>query len=129
MGSRSRDERVDVDGGRERLPGDLLRCGVIERERAAGVAGELRFVGGALLHQLRDAEIEELHLPALRYEDVGGLQVAVQDKVGVRVRDRIDHLIDEIQPLLHIEPLCVGELPSTYSSARNDCPSTATPAS
>ena len=59
---------VDVGPGRHGPAGHLFRRGVLGRERPPAVARQRRRFSGAgfLLEKLRDAEIEELHLPVSR---------------------------------------------------------------
>ena len=98
-------ERVDVGRGADRLAEDLLRRGVVGRERAAGELGQFRLLGAAVFEQLGDAEVEQPHFARLGDEDVGGLQVAVHDQARVRMSDRARHLQEQPQPGRHIERL------------------------
>ena len=85
-------ERVHVGHGRDRFAADLLRRGVVQREGAHAGA---RVLDHRLLavEQLGDAEIEQAHFAGGRHQDVGRLEVAVHDQVGVRVADRIADLL------------------------------------
>ncbi len=89
-------EGVDVRGRRDRAAGELLgrrvRGGEVECVRRLAVSGGLE--------DLRDAEVEELHAPVAGDEDVRGLQVAVDDEVRVRERDRVADLAEQLEPPL-----------------------------
>jgi hypothetical protein len=52
------------------------------------------------LHQLGDAEVEQLDLAVDADQHVHRLDVAVDDQVGVRVRDRREHVEKEPQPVV-----------------------------
>ena len=58
--------------------------------------------------QLGDAEVEQLHLAVGRHQDVRRLQVAVDDQVGVGVRDRRLHVEEQPDAVLDAEPLVVA---------------------
>ena len=46
-----------------------------------------------------DAEVEELYRAGRRHQDVGGLEVPVDDEVSVRVLHRLAHLAEQSYPL------------------------------
>ncbi len=94
-------ERVDIARRADRLAEDLLRAGVLRREGAAGFAGEFGLDGRAGVQQLGDAEVQQAHLARGGDEDVGRLQVAVHDEVGVCMRDGAGDLQEEPEPLSH----------------------------
>ena len=91
-------QAVHVAGGGDRLAAQLLRAGVLRGHRAVErrrrLAGVVR-VGG---DELGDAEVEQLGFALGRDPDVGGLEVAVDDEVLVRVADGRAHLAEERQP-------------------------------
>ena len=81
-------EGIDVGGGSDRLALHLLRGGELRRERAASVQGERGALPRSLLvQQLRDAEVQQLHDAVAGDQDVGRLDVAVDDQIRVRVLD------------------------------------------
>ena len=100
-------ERVDVGRGGDLAAGDLLGRGVLRRQGDAALARQHRhrFV---VAEQLGDAEIEQLHLAVAVHEDVRRLQVAVDDQVGVGVRDRRLDVQEEADACLDAEPLVVA---------------------
>ena len=51
-----------------------------------------------IVEQLRDAEVEQLHVAFVGDEDVGGLQIPMDDQPGVRVRDGARHQQEQAQP-------------------------------
>ena len=81
-----------VDRGARNLLGRHVRRGphhdarlrLVERRHGLLVSGETA-------HLLGEAEVEHLHPPVARDHDVGGLQVAMDDPLAVRVRDRVRH--------------------------------------
>ncbi len=95
-------EGEDVGAVVDRRPANLLRRHVPHRSdddardrEAGGGLGLLQpFEGdGCLrLHELGEAEVEELHPPVARQEDVLGLQVAVDDAGGVSGREALRDL-------------------------------------
>ncbi len=96
-----RAEGPHVGRRRDGLAQDLLRRRVGRSEKAelrAGLGGGLAGVVGT--EKLRDAEVQELDLSALRDEDVGGLQVAVHDEVAVRRRHRVAAVLQELEARL-----------------------------
>ena len=101
-------ERVDVGRGGDRAAGDLLGRGVLRRQRDAALARQHRhrFV---VAEQLGDAEVEQLDLAVAGHEHVRRLQVAVDDQVGVGVRDRRLDVQEQADAILDAEPLVVAE--------------------
>ena len=53
--------------------------------------------------ELRQAEVEHLHLAAAREEDVGRLDVAMQDAFGVRGVERVGDLRGDVEQVPQIE--------------------------
>ena len=53
-------------------------------------------VAAAVVEELGDAEVEELHLALVGHQDVGGLEIAVDDQPDVRVRDGARNLEEEL---------------------------------
>ena len=60
-------------------------------------------LGRVVLEELRDAEVEELHSPFAGHEDIGGLQVAVNDELLVSELDGRGHFEEELQPVRDAE--------------------------
>src|SRR6185437_3068907 len=74
-------ESVDVRGCRDRRAGDLLRRRIVRCQNAATEERELRRVCPAGLGQeLGDAEVEQANLAIPAHQDVGRLQIAVDDQ-------------------------------------------------
>jgi hypothetical protein len=109
-----RAERMHIGAGRRCLAAPLLGRGVVGREGAAGRLGQRRgrraARGGVVVEQLGDAEIEQLHLPGAVDQDVRRLQVAVQDQLAVRMRDRADHVLQQAHARAEVEPVAVAPL-------------------
>ncbi|HEY0178894.1 MAG TPA: hypothetical protein VGC30_04575 [Dokdonella sp.] len=85
-------ERVDVGRGRHRLAAELFGRRVVRRERCDGEFGR---AWRGRVEQLRDAEVEQLHGAGGVDEDVGRLQVAVDDQVAVRIGDGLADLSEQ----------------------------------
>ena len=95
-------ERVDVRGGADRLAAQLLRGGVVGRQRTHALAGELvRVVPRIGLEQLGDAEVEQLHVTFAVDQDVAWLDVAVDHEMAVRVGNGLEHDTKERHALGH----------------------------
>jgi hypothetical protein len=59
---------------------------------------------------LRDPEVEQLHLPIGAHQDVRRLEVAVHDQARVRVGDRFRRLKEQLEALSRIELMRVRVL-------------------
>ena len=88
--------------------GDLLRRGVIERQRPTAQARQLRLARFAIAQQFRDPEVEQLHPPLLGHEDVGGLEIPVNDEVRVRVLHGPQYLLKQLQARTDRQPMLVA---------------------
>ena len=81
----------------------LLRAHVLRRADQLAVLGEERLLGQPLLGRLGDAEVDDLgHRLAVvqRDQDVGRLEVAVDDPLLVGVLDGLADLDEQLQPLV-----------------------------
>ena len=90
--------RVDVQAAHL----GLLGAHVLRRADHLGVAGEERLLGEPLVGGLGDAEVDDLgHGLAVvqRDQDVGRLDVAVDDSLLVGVLDGVADLDEQLQPL------------------------------
>ena len=92
---------VDIGRRSDALAPQLLRRGESRREHACpvhrqGAAGRVV----AIVEELGDAEVEQLHRPVARDQDVAGLDVAVYDQIGVRVAHGAQHLEEQPHALL-----------------------------
>src|SRR5712664_135121 len=85
-------ERVDVGARVAAPPADLLRRDVVGR-----TDGGREAVPGEPASRLveRDAEVDDLHLPRGRDQDVLWLQVAVHDSVAMHVLERLADLLSD----------------------------------
>ena len=94
-----------------RALGELLGTGVDERanlrgrrERVAGGRGDGRGLGSlqsiGLRHVARETEVAQPQHAVLAVEDVGGLDVAVNDVLAVDVRQRAAELLAHVENLL-----------------------------
>jgi hypothetical protein len=81
-----------IDGSSEGLFG---RHVVGSPEERTGARRPVHLVHSGF--QLRNPEVEYLAVPAGRHEDVVGLQIAVNDPLGVRRTQRVEHLDDEVR--------------------------------
>ena len=101
---------VDVGAGRDLALGDLFRGRVGRGQQRIAGASELGDRGLAVvgLQQPRDPEIQQLHLAAGGDHDVGRLEVAMHDEVGVRVRHRCQHVEEELEAGVETHPPTVA---------------------
>ena len=84
-------QRVHVGGRGHRIAPHLFRARVLGREAALARAG-LGGAGAALLgHQGGDAEVEQFRVTIRGDQDVGGLQVAMDHQMLVRMRHGVAH--------------------------------------
>ena len=60
------------------------------------------------IEELRDTEVEQLHLPVVRHQDVGRLEVPVHDEIAVRVLDGLGHHEKELQAPGERQPVSVA---------------------
>ncbi len=110
-------QRVDVGGRGNRAAGHLLGRRVARRQHRAALLRQPRRV--LVVHQLRDAEIQELHRPGMVNQHIRRFQIAMHDQVGVRVRHRRQHIEEQAhaardrQPpfvAVHVNVIALDEL-------------------
>jgi hypothetical protein len=58
---------------------------------------------GAVVEQLRDAEVDELHLAVVRHQDVRRLDVAMENELAVRMRDGSEDIEEQPDARGHVE--------------------------
>ena len=96
---------VDIRGRGDGPARHLLRSGVFGREGADALArhqrGRRRRI--FILQELGNAEVQQLHAAVGGHQHVRGLDVAVDDQVGVRVREGVEHVEQQPQPGLHAQ--------------------------
>ena len=90
-------EPEDIGRGRRRVAAKLFGAGVARRQ--IGGSG-LRSVN-TVVDQLRDAEVDEFGGAVRSDEDIGRLDIAVDDEVAMRVGDSTSQLQPEIESSLH----------------------------
>ena len=93
------------------LPGTEKRmpaCG--QRTTAVDGCGVLRQRLGLYTGTNRDPEIENLDPPVGTDDDVGALEVAMNDAVGVRMRQCLSHLCAKMDDTLGRETFAADEL-------------------
>jgi hypothetical protein len=99
-------QRVDIGGSGDLTSPDLFRRGILGRQRDGALACQRAPL--VRLKKLGDPEVEELDLPVAGDEDVGRLQTAMDDKVGVSVRDRRQNVEEKANPGLYPERVRVA---------------------
>jgi hypothetical protein len=104
-------EGVHVARGRQRVAANLLGARVRRCHQAKSRARDRLIHGGeARVQQLRDPEVEELHLARAGDEHVARLEVAVQNEILMRMVDGGAHLAKQSKPAGDVEPLSVAVL-------------------
>jgi hypothetical protein len=100
--------RVEVGARRQRLAAQLLRRGVRRCPHELAAGGEAHgFRGERPSGEASEPEVEHLGVApetGLRHHDVVGLHVAMDDRLCVRARERIQHLGHQVQRLARLEP-------------------------
>ena len=92
---------IHVGAGGDGFTADLLRCRVMQGE-GAHFRTWMQGRGLAwIIQQFGDAEIEQAYLPTRCDQDVGRLEVAVHDQVGMCVADRVADLQEQFQACFH----------------------------
>jgi hypothetical protein len=100
-------ERVHICRRRNGLAGELFRRGVVGRERRGS---QFRCGPGNGIQQLGDTEVQKLHSPFRRDEDVARFQVAMNHQAAVSAGDDIAHFNEQSQPRAQVELPSVAEL-------------------
>ena len=104
-------EGVDIGRGRDGAAGQLFRRRILGRERPrVARVSSVASPASSRLEQLRDAEVEQLHLSVAVDEDVRRLEIAMDDQVGVRVGHSRQHVEKHTYPRLDAE--CPGVTPA-----------------
>ena len=69
----------------------------------------------AVIEQCRDTEVEQAYLTCFGDENIGGLEVAVDDLTLVRVLNGLEHLQEQPQPRADVEPLRVAPVGEQFA--------------
>jgi len=101
-------ELINVRGGGDRLAENLLGAGVLGREDAGEGARERLSWPARRREHLGDAEVQQLDLTVAGDDDVRRLEVAVDHQVAVRVLHRAADLTEQLEPLVHRQPLLIA---------------------
>ena len=103
-------EGIDVGRGGDRLAGELLGAGIFGRREAQRRARLPQPLGAGRfrVEELGDAEVEQPYLAALGQQDVGRLEIAMDDEVNMGVVHRLADLLEQGQPLAEAESPLVG---------------------
>src|SRR5215813_251439 len=104
-------ERVDVSSGGDVAALDLFGCSVLGRESPTAMSCQLGGLCGYrfTLQELGDAEVEQLHSPGVRHQDVRWLDVAMEDEIAMRFRHRREHVEKERHPRSHVERMRIAK--------------------
>ena len=102
-------QRVDVAARIDlrRVAQQLLRAHVGQRPDQLTDVGLQRRVRVGV-GEPRHAEIEDVGLARFVHQDVGGLEIAMDDRALVRVLDAVANLRHQLQPLPQVEPVRVA---------------------
>ena len=95
-----RAQRVDIAADPHYTPAGLFWTGVIRSEHtqmsSGGIAPDIQ--------QFCDTEIQELGFAELGYQDIVGLQIAVDHEVPVQIPDCPAYLQEQLDPVPHTQP-------------------------
>src|SRR3569833_95195 len=95
-------ECVDVRGGSYRRIQELLRGGVRGGQGRTPFSRERRL---ALPQQCRDTEVQELHHTFPGHEDIGGLQVTMDDQMAMCMRDCGENIEKQSNTAFQVNPM------------------------
>jgi hypothetical protein len=93
-------QRVDVRRRRGLSSSNLLGCGIGRCQSCALLERQRQHLGRLPVgfEQLGDTEVEQLHVAIGTHQHVWRLEIAVNDAVGMRVRDGAEHVEEERNP-------------------------------
>src|SRR5262245_31011721 len=104
-------QRVDITGCRDGGAQDLLRTGILGRQWMQAFNGEFRNRLATLgTQEFCDSEIQQFRRAIGGHENVPRFQVAMHDKILVRVVDSAADRAEEFEPLGDIQLLRITEL-------------------
>ena len=93
---------LEVGRGRDGLALELLGAGTLRGEGAKGLGEGIGKAELGGVEHLGDAEVEDLDGARESDEDVGRLEVAVDDEAAVGSGDRVEELDDEAQAVVQV---------------------------
>ncbi len=98
---------MDIGRGTDRFAANLFRARIIRRQQPLHRGRVVRdeCVGP---HEPRDAEVEQARFAVGSDQDVGRLEVAVDDELLVRVLDRVADPAQQVDALADAEPLRIA---------------------
>ena len=88
--NRADGEKVGRNGHRFAM--QLLWRGVVGRCKARSRLRQTTVFGG-VAEQFGDAEVEQLHLAIRGHQNIGGLDVAVNDQTAMRIAERVEDIL------------------------------------
>src|SRR5215831_10205238 len=104
-------QRIDIASGGDCFAAGLFRARVVWSHGLYGGRGQIDGLEKQLgFEKFRDAEIEQLRAAVLRDEDVGRLEVPVNDKALVSKLDGRAHLAEEFHALNDVQAVRVAVL-------------------
>ncbi len=101
-------ELVNVGRDRDRLAAELFGGRILRRHRADALRRHR--TEAFFADQFGDAEIEQFRMPVAGDDDVRRLDVAMDDEVAMRVRQRAGHPQHQAQPAFHIGQVVAAEI-------------------
>src|SRR5262249_36319948 len=99
-------EGVDIGGAGHLTAAYLLGSGIVGCERVAGKLSELGNPRGidSVIEELRYTEIHEFDLPLGRDQDIRGLEITMQDELGMCMRYRRQHVQKQTNDRVGLQP-------------------------
>jgi hypothetical protein len=102
-------QRIHIGGCRDGLGPYLLRARVLGRhESESGASFRSTSLHERRVEDLRDPEVQQLHVALWRDQDVGRLEIPVNHEVAVRMLDGTRHGAEELQPAFDPEPVPIA---------------------
>src|SRR5882724_8938605 len=104
-------QRVDISGGRDGSPAQLFGSGTCRCHGSHAIGCELRLENLTFAFQkLSDSEVQQLYVAVVSHQNVRGLEIAMNDQIGVGMGHRAEHAQKQTDTLRNAELLVITVL-------------------